>query len=320
MTVIKNLAFCDKNKLKNLSSFVESELDLSAFYPFFIDFFHSFLPLRLKFLNESFEFIENKKITGLITVAKAGRKKIKITRLLLEENSIELFKLLVNYVTTLYAAKGAETFYVVIDKRNALLLNTFKNVLNFNKFAYENVYKLELSKHITKNSSFGFDHIRKIKSRGDIKKAVNLINNAMNSYQRVIFQKETGDITRKIKKPVEHYVLLNSKKNNFSGYFSILKLNDEDYLLDFVLDTGYAGYIEDIINFSMFKILKKKGAKNLLVRIKSYYSNFEEIKEILKVEYDNFTENEILTKNFLMAEKQQFSYERIIFNDITPAF
>lgn len=78
MTVIKNLAFCDKNKLKNLKSFVESELDLSVFYPFPIDFLHNFLPFGLKFLNESFVAIENEKIKGLVTVAKTGRKKLKL--------------------------------------------------------------------------------------------------------------------------------------------------------------------------------------------------------------------------------------------------
>ena len=110
MAVIKSLAFCNKNKLKNLKSFVDSELDLSVFHPFPVDCLHHFLPFGYKFLNESFVVIENTKITGHLTIKKTSEKKVKITRLLLEENSIEQGKLLINYVVTTFLSKGAESF------------------------------------------------------------------------------------------------------------------------------------------------------------------------------------------------------------------
>ena len=317
MAVIKNLAFCNKNKLKNLKSFRESKLDLSVFYPFPIDFVHSFLPFKLKFLEESFVAFENKKIGGLVTVAKTGAKKAKITRLLLDENSTELGKLLVNCVVTLFLSKGVESFFVIIDKRNFSLLNMFKAGMGFNKFAVETIYKVN-AENLPESESMGFEHIRKTKI-SDAKKIVGLINNSMNSYQRAVFSKEFDGFKEGFFTPMEQFVISDDKKNNFLGCFNILKLNDSDYLLDFVLLKGYEGYFADIIKFAKIKLLKRKNFKTLLIRTKSYYSNYNELNDILNIEYKNHYESEILVKNFFIPKKQ-FLYERTVFNDITPAF
>ena len=318
MTVIKNLAFCDKNKLKNLNSFVESELDLSVFYPFPVDFLHNFLPFRLKFLNESFVAIEDKKIKGLVTVAKAGRKKIKIKRLLFEENSTEEGKLLVNCVVTLFLSKGVESFFVIVDKRNTSVLNMFKTGLGFNPLAFETIHKTEIKDVLVAKDDANFDHIRR-KISSDNKKIAKLVNETMNSYQRATFAKDSSDFSTKLSSNLEQFVVYDRNKDNIFGYFSILKLNRADYLLDFVVMKGYEGYCADIIKYAKINILKKSGSNSLLIRIKSYYSNYNELNEILNIEYNKSFENEILVKDFLIPKKQ-FSYERMIFNDVTPAF
>lgn len=318
MTVIKNLAFCNKNKLKNLNSFVESELDLSVFYPFPVDFFHNFLPFGLKFLNESFVAIENKEIKGLVTIAKAGRKKIKIKRLLTEENSTEQGKLLVNCVITSFLSKGVESFYVIVDKRNHPVLNMFKLGLGFCPLAYEKIYKTEAKDALIGFEDVNFDHIRS-KISSDNKKIADLVNETMYSYKRATFAKEASDFRLKPFSSLEQFVVYDREKDSVFGYFSILKLNQTDYLLDFVIKKGYEGYFADIIKFTKIRLLKKKKFGSLLIRIKNYYSNFDELNEILSIEYKTSFENEILVKDFLIPKKQ-FSYERMIFNDATPAF
>lgn len=318
MTVIKNLAFCDKNKLKNLNSFVESELDLSVFYPFPVDFLHNFLPFGLKFLNESFVAIENKKIKGLVTVAKAGRKKIKIKRLLCEENSTEQGKLLVNCVITSFLSKGVESFFVIIDKRNLPVLTMFKTALGFSPLAFETIYKTEVKDVLVGKDDVNFDHIRR-KISSDNKKIAKLVNETMNSYQKATFSKEASDFKVKLGSNLEQFVVYDRNKEDLLGYFSILKLNKVDYLLDFVVMKGYEGYFTDIVKYAKIHLLKKNKFNSLLIRIKSYYSNYNELNEILNIEYKTSFENEILVKDFLIPKKQ-FSYERMIFNDATPAF
>lgn len=318
MTVIKNLAFCDKNKLKNLKSFVESELDLSVFYPFPIDFLHNFLPFGLKFLNESFVAIENEKIKGLVTVAKTGRKKIKIKRLLCEENSTEQGKLLVNCVITSFLSKGAESFFVIVDKRNLPVLTMFKTALGFSPLAFETVYKTDARNVLAGFDEVNFEHIRK-KTTSDNKKIAQLVNETMNSYQKATFLKEASDFNLMPFSSLEQFVVFGDAEENILAYFSILKLNSSDFLLDFVVKRGYEGYFSDIIKFAKIKLMKKKKFNSLLIRIKSYYSNYSELNEILNIEYKTSFENEILVKDYLIPKKQ-FSYERMIFNDATPAF
>ncbi len=318
MTVIKNLAFCNKNKLKSLTSFVESELDLSVFYPFPLDLLHSFLPFGLKFLNESFAAIENKKIKGLVTVQKTGRKKIKFIRLLFEENSMEEGKLLINFVITQFLSKGVESFIVTVDKRNAPVLNVFKTGSGFSALACESVYKTDKNDIIIGYDEVNFEYIRKIRP-DEINKTLNFINGMMNSYQKVTFKKEAEDFKNLFLNSAECYVVENEKENGFLGYFSILKLNRSDYILDFVIAKGYEGYFSDIVKFAKTRVSKRKNFNSLLIRLKSYYSNYGELNEMLSLEYENRIENEILVKDFLIPKKQ-FSYEKMVFNDVTPAF
>ncbi|MDO5438305.1 MAG: hypothetical protein Q4F80_08930 [bacterium] len=319
MTVIKNLAFSDKKKLKNLSSFTESELDLSDFHSFPADFLHHFLPFKFKFLNESFVAIENKKIIGLITVNKAGEKRLKISRLLLEENSLEIGKLLVNCTMTLFLSKGAESFYVVIDKMNTPLILMFKEGLGFQSYAKEIVYKIEKKDSILGFDEINFDHIRKMRP-SDIKNVSNLINGTMQGYKRPTFKKTPSDIKKNFLFAPEQYIICGSIKELPIGYFTILESKKSEFLLEFVIDKGYEGYVSDIIKFTFLKLSKKKKFKTLFVKLKSYYTNFDELKEILNMEYAPAFENEILVKDFMVAKKQEFTYERMIFNDATPAF
>ena len=319
MAVIKSLAFCNKNKLKNLKSFVDSELDLSVFHPFPVDCLHHFLPFGYKFLNESFVVIENKKITGLLTIKKTSEKKVKITRLLLEENSIEQGKLLINYVVTTFLSKGAESFYIIVNKENYPVLNMLTSGCNFRDTSKELIYKIEKDEFKTNKDEFNFEHIRKMKLN-DINNVVKLINSNIFTYQKTTFHKTKSEIKNSFLKNSEKFVLFNKDKDGIIGYFSILKINEESFLLDFVLEGAYEGFLSDIIRFVKTILIKNGKFKTLYIRLNSYYSNFRELNEILDMEYRNSYESRILVRDFLVAKKQDYTYERMIFNDITPAF
>ena len=109
MAIIKNLVFCSKDRLKNLTSFVNPEYNVSGFVPFPLDVMHYLLPFKLKFLKESYVALDNGKTYGLITLEKddANRNRLKISQLFLEENSIEYGELLINYVVNKSLAQGA---------------------------------------------------------------------------------------------------------------------------------------------------------------------------------------------------------------------
>ena len=317
MVKIKNLALLDRKKLVKLNSFLEAELGFLELNPFFVDFFHNLLPFRFKFLDESFVSIENKKINGLITINKAGNKRVKIKRLFLDENAYEIGKILVNYVISRYLTKGVEAFYVVADKTNINLITMFKNGCGFQSVSSEIVYKIENETSFIAKE-INFNHIRKMKLN-DVGRVANLYDTVMHSYKKPFFLKKEKEVEKELIKNREKYVIY-EENNSIIGFFSIDRLNKEEYLLDFVISSGFEGYAADIIEFTKAKLLKKTDFKTLYVKLKSHYSNFDELAEIFNMEYQKIKENDILYKGFLTLQKQEIKFEKMIFNDITPAF
>ncbi len=319
MTVIKNLAFADKQKLKALESFKEADLNVSDFLPFPIDLLHHFLPFRLKFLDESFVSVDERKITGLLTVQRVGSKRAKISRLLSEGNSLETGKFLVDCTVSFLLSKGAESFYVVIDKRNDKLINMFMEGCGFKNLAREIVYKINSNDFISDLNDISFSHIRKMTTI-DIKEVKTLINDTMHSYQRAIFYKNSYEFKYNFFNRIKQYVLTGEKSKDIIAFFAVSKIKKGEYFVDFVISPSYEGYLSDIIQFVKIRLSKIKDFKVLYVKLKSYYYNFEELNEMLKIEYKNSNENIILTKNFLTLNKETVGYEKMIFNDATPAF
>ena len=78
MAIIKNLIFCSKDRLKNLTSFVNFECSATGFVPFPLDILHYMLPFKMKFLKESYVAIDNGKTYGLITLEKDDNNKNKL--------------------------------------------------------------------------------------------------------------------------------------------------------------------------------------------------------------------------------------------------
>lgn len=319
MSVIKNLSYVNKNRLKTLKSFMEAEIPISAFPPFPFDALHSMLPYKCKFLPETYVSIKNKKINGLISINKASSKKIKITRLLLEENMGLEGKMLVNYITTLYASKGVETFFMIVNQKDETLLTMLKEGCNFKCRGKERVYEVDIKDFHLAHNVMSFEYIKRL-IPSDIPHIKELHSNTLNQYQAPHFDKTERDFRAPIFSEIEQFIIHKKDENKIIAYFSILKLNKSQYMLDFVIENTYEGYLEDILLFTKVKCLKDKNFKTLYIKLKNYYSNYKNLKETLDIDYKNSFETEILIKDFIITAKQPHSLERMIFNDITPAF
>lgn len=316
MANIKNLALFDKKRLRKMDSFVESELNLSIFDIFPVDLIHSMLPFKLKFLDESYVALENNEAKGLITINKTGDKKMKIKRLLLDENSFEIGKLLVNYVVQVYTGMGSEFFYVVADKTNIPLITMFKDGCGFMEYSKEIVYKI--NNKLINDDDLSFSHIRKMKY-SDIEQIKKMTDSLIGGHKKQFFSKTINEFQKLFLQNKDKYIIT-LENGKIMGFFTINKLNKSDYLLDFVVNAGYEAYALDIINYARVKMYRKKNFQNLFFKLKSYYLNFKNLSEILNMEYEKIQENEILIKDFYIAQKQEFKFEKMIFNDITPAF
>ena len=320
MAVIKNLAFFDKKKLYKLTSFAESGLKVSEFGHFPLDLIHGILPFKLKFLEESFVSLENKKITGLVSVIKAGAKRVKISKIFIEKDSLQAGKLLINYIVDTYLGKGAESFYVVCDKNNTSLISIIQQGCGFQRFAKELVYSISKKDSILNYEDLNFEHIRPARI-SDAEKINDLINKTMFSYQRATFCNTISDFKKNFFAKNKQFVVLDRQKNSICGYFAVTMVSESDYSLELVLDVSYEIFVSDIVNYAKTRLQSEKNFKTLYVRLRSYFANFKELKEIADMEYSKSCENEIFVKTYLLTlKKQDFSYGDMSFNDPTPAF
>lgn len=298
MIEIKNIIFtkCKMNFLKAIFCFV-----------------NHLLPLRLKYLNESFVILNDNHEEGLITLDKDSKsyKRFKITKLFLEENSTFLAKQLVNYVISRYRAMGANSFYVVIDEKQADLLNIFKNELNFRNCGYEFLYKvnsLDTQTNITLKSF----------KKENVKEVTAFYNSNINSFNKVVFAREEAQFFNNCYK----YIFYNEDNSKIIGYFEVATKNMHDFYINFSIDFAYNVYLIDAIRFiySLFK--HKVKTFDMYIKVKEYFLNSKELNAILNENnFELISKNQILAKDYYREIKQNdlFKNTRIIFNDPTLA-
>lgn len=328
MTQIRSSVFYDCSKLKSVLERDGFEFEKTGLAPGITSFIHYFLPLRAKFLSESFVAYEKGKIQGFITLEKdeKSRKRLKITKIFLEENSFDIGKLLVQYVISRYCAMGAVSYNVVVEDIRTDLLTLFINGCSFRNNAKEFIYKID-NKSLLSDDTYepeGFRFYRNIKS-SDV---CRLYNSNINSYQRHSFlrskeQFEPDFASGLVNKTSFSYVLEDELKDRVYGYFNISTYNNTDYILDFVLDGSFEIYFEDALLFISSCLSKRVKKWNLYIKIKSYFMNYKFFREYCDSKGFEFVKlSSVLTKDYLkeIKENSLINSAKIVFNDITPAF
>lgn len=108
MTIIRRLNCFDAPKIKKMIAYLGSDEKYSrAILSEAFHSVHSILPLKYKFLPESYILLENNEILGLITIIPTSGNpyKINITRLIFKQNLYDIGKQLVEFVIAKYGAK-----------------------------------------------------------------------------------------------------------------------------------------------------------------------------------------------------------------------
>jgi len=276
-------------------------------------FINHILPLKLKFTNETFVALQNKENQGQITLDKDSKSstRFKITKLILEENAKSIAKQLVNYVIARYRAMGANSFYVVVDEKQAELINIFKNELNFRLCGYEYLYKIN-----SPNTSYSL--VLKSFKKEDIKSIKNFYNENINSFNRFLFSRQEYQFLNNCLK----YVFYDDKNENILGYFEVATKNNLDFYINFSIDFAYSIYLMDAVKFIHSKIKQKYKNFNLYIKIKDYFMNSKELIAILNDNKMEFvSKSQILAKDYYKEIKEDniFKNAKIIFNDPTMA-
>lgn len=233
---------------------------------------HYFLPLKLKFLPESYVLKDKDEIKGLITVSpsRCPQKKMKIQRLFFEENCYEDAAELIQFVVSKYKAMGTTSFIVKVDDYLPELIKLFIARCNFTQISYEKVWEIKNFEL----GNFNKKDYREFKS-SDAPLVANLYNESLLPHFRTLLSKDAREFKEIVFKGladfVEYrYVIENNKSKNINAYISIKSSDGINYILDIYKSSWVDLILDEIISFAFSQVSKRNKKFNLFIRTKKY--------------------------------------------------
>lgn len=275
MSKIRKLYSFDKKRMLEMISFLNNDAGNSyingiMFNPMIL--LHHILPLRFKYLPESYVLKDNKDIKGLITVApgKGLHKKVEIKKLFFEENSYEEAAELVQYAVSRYKAMGAASVLVKVDDYLPELLTMFITKCNFSQISYERLWR------ITKFPEGEYDkrdyrHFR----NSDSQTITNIYNDSLLPHFRPLLSRETAEFKENIFRGLSYtdefkYTIIDKKTNNIEGCVIIQTSDNENYIVEIIQNSWSNLNPNEILRFVTDKVKRRKKKFGLFVRTKRY--------------------------------------------------
>ena len=324
MTIIRRLSYFDIHKIKKLISFLGTD-DAEQFIKTLMNnscsLIHQFLPLKFKFLPESFVLEVDKSLHGVITVSpsKGNPYKLAITRLLFEQNYFEIGKQLIDFIITKYGAKGAETFLVSIDDNHDELINLFTKGCGFRQCSCELLYKMPKKAHrINRCGSIIFRPFK----NSDSQTVSEIYNNSIINYFKPSMTKTENEFKDDFFYGFSNhyelkYLMEDTTAKKTLAYFSIITYDNINYTATITIQEGYNVDYSLIFGFINRELRRRKKNFNLFVRVKKYVKDNELLEEYLKKKEGICIRNQIiLTKDFYKLIKEPTKNLGIVlFND-----
>ena len=277
MSKIRKLYYFDKKNAQEMISFLNNNVNDNyinhvMFNPFLP--LHHLLPLKFKFLPESFVLKEGKSLKGLITIAptKCRYKKMEIQKLFFEENSLTDEAELVQFAVSKYKAMGASSILVKVDDYLPDLLTLFVSKCGFSQISYEKLWRI--NKFI--DTPFDKREFRSFRN-SDAKAVTNLYNDSLLPHFRPLLGKEVREFKENLFKGLSYYseykyIIEHKKTKAVIGCISIQTSDNENYVIDIIQTSWVNLDINAIINYASYQIKKRKKRFGLFVKTKRYTS------------------------------------------------
>ena len=302
MSKIRKLYYFDKKNTQEMISFLNNSasdtyINHIMFNPLIP--LHHLLPLRFKFLPESYVLKDKKNIKGLITIAPSGsrQKKVEIQKLFFEENSYDVAAELVQFAVSKYKAMGAVSVLVKVDDYLPELLTMLVSKCGFSQISYEKLWRINhsLESRYDKKEFRSFRNI-------DAQAVTALYNESLLPHFRPLLSKDSGEFKESIFKGLSYfseykYVIEDRKTKNITGCISIRTSDNENYIIDIIRSSWANLDINSIISFAYDQIKKRKHRFGLFVRSKRYISSGEEYENIFKENGFECVQNQIVLTN-----------------------
>lgn len=323
MVRIRKTQYFDKYKLKKMISFLSSDM-INQYTKVFMNFpfntIHDFLPQKFKFLPESYVLVDNNEIIGLITVSPTpgNSLKLNISRLYLEQNYFDAGKQLIEYVIAKYGAKGANNFIVAIDDSREELLQLFIEGCGFRHCSCEQMWKMNKIRFSKTENTF----FRPFKN-SDAQAVTMIFNDSINPHFRHSLSKTKHEFMDPFFQGLDSsytlkYVIEDTDLKTIKTYFSITTQDNINYILEVASSAWYDCPYDDLLNFAINQISRRKKDFNLFVMVRKYRTKSEAFQEYLTDKGFTCVQNQlILVKDFYKLIKEPESTQKIVlFNDI----
>lgn len=300
MRKIRKLYYFDRKKMQEMISFLNNRdtyINHIMFNPLIP--LHHLLPLRFKFLPESYILKDGKEVKGLITVApsKSRVKKMEIQKLFFEENCYEDAGELIQFVVSKYKAIGAFSFIVRVDDYLPELLKLFVSRCNFSQISYEKLWKIDN----IENYEFNKKEFREFRN-SDSQAIANLYNDSLLPHIRPLLSKDAREFKEDIFKGLSYYseykyVMVDRKSRNIIAYISILTADNENYVIDIIQSSWIEIDINNIISFAHSQVRKRKKKFNLFIKTKKYTQLGDKYEQLFLDKKLECVQNQIVLTN-----------------------
>lgn len=316
---IRKLYCFDYPKIKKMISYLGSNEE-DRFAKFLMNepagFLNSILPLQYKFKSESYILLEDDEILGLITIMPtAGNPyKINITRLIFKQDFYNIGKQLIEFVIARFGAKGATSFYVYVDESHDELCTLFVQGCGFRQCSYENLWKLDNFTPQTQNKA-NF----RVCQNSDAKAVAELYNIELNN----LYKPSMERISQEYVEPVfagfnsyykNRYVLEDGER--LIAYLSITTLDNLNFIIDISTNDGYRFDYDEIINFALSEISRRKSRFTAFLKHRQYAKNADKLEEYLHNRNLNCIQTQcVFVKDFYKPIKETESSLKVFLFD-----
>ena len=328
MAKIRKANFFDKSKLKKMISFLGADAINQYTKGVIIsplNVINDLVPLRFKFLSESYVIEEDKELLGMVTVlpVKGNPFRLVISRLFLNQDYFNTGKQLLDYIIAKYGAKGVTTFVAAIDDSYNEVLNLFVNGCGFRQCSSEQLWKMENIRVSQTDNTF----FRPFKN-SDAQSVAMLFNDSIITHFKCSIsrnkQEYLDSFFRGLSDYKFRYIVEDKNLKTVKAYFSITTADDINYILDITTSPWYELSLEDILDFTVRQVSKRNKDFCLFVKLKKYTTTAETIENFLLKKEAKCIQNQlILTKDFYKIIKEpQLESKIVFFNDVNekPVF
>lgn len=305
MIKIRKLKISDIEKIHKMIEYIYPENTVSnqfyegepVIFPF--DFLHSLIPVNMKFLQESYVAADGNNLLGVIGLISDGMQKSrwKINRLILNVNTYEIGKQLIDYVVNKYGGAGVETFITTIDENYGEAIALFKDGCGFRSCTKISVWEKDGLESV--DAPKELDILREAKI-SDAKKLQELEQQCIFPQFRPSLTKNINDFRFDFKNKIisqikgykiKKYVLDNPALQSIEGCVLIGTKDNITFWADIILSLAYQTYYEDILTHIIHYIFEQNKNAKLHLYIKKYYQGNEKLDEL--VNKYNFSQSQV---------------------------